>query len=201
MHRPKEWNNPVHITGWKPAEVGNQLEIFQGFDQNVKFVFWPVVWRQKPRPLLQFYRLKIIWDSGSSGSGIWSVSGAGLNPFPSRLPVFGGVRWSMAAPWPFPILRLGWNLGPLRELIWRAPSWDIERALFGDASSFLPVRDIYIPKFPPSCVPALCWPPDLFFPPFFSSQSSPTWLAHQAGQCVVAVSAASTQKPLSMSCN
>lgn len=55
----------------------------------------------------------------------------------------------------------GMKTRPPHDLIWRASPRDIERALFGDVSSFLPVRDIHIPKFPPSCVSSLCRPGDL----------------------------------------
>lgn len=55
----------------------------------------------------------------------------------------------------------GMKTRPLHDLIWRGSPRDIERALFGDVSSFLPVRDIHIPKFPPSCVSSLCRPGDL----------------------------------------
>lgn len=58
----------------------------------------------------------------------------------------------------------GMKTRPLHDLIWRPSPRDIERALFGDASSFLPVPDIHIPKFPPSCDSALCRPGDLFSP-------------------------------------
>lgn len=73
-------------------------------------------------------------------------------------------------------------------------SRDIDRALFADASSFLPVGDFHIPKFPPSGVSALYRPMTFF-------HSSPTWLAHEAGQWAVALYTAITHIPLSMSCN
>ncbi|CAJ1049335.1 SKI family transcriptional corepressor 1%2C partial [Xyrichtys novacula] len=44
----------------------------------------------------------------------------------------------------------------LHDLIWRASVRDIDRALFGDASSFLPARDPHIPKFPASIASPLC---------------------------------------------
>lgn len=51
---------------------------------------------------------------------------------------------------------------------------DIDRALFGDASSFEAVRDPHITKLPPSRVSALYRPDDLFFLFFlFFPQSSP----------------------------
>ncbi len=106
-----------------------------------------------------------------------------------------GIRWSMAP------LHVTYSdnmsemkIWMLHDLIWRASLRDIDRALFGDASSFLAVRDLHIPKFPPSCVSALYRPMTFF-------QSSPTWLAHQAGQWVVALYTAITHIPLSMSCN
>ncbi|CAK6973927.1 SKI family transcriptional corepressor 1%2C partial [Scomber scombrus] len=56
----------------------------------------------------------------------------------------------------------GMRIWMLHDLIWRASPWDIDRALFGDASSFRAVRDPHIPKFPPSCVSALCRPMTFF---------------------------------------
>ena len=143
----------------------------------MKFAFWPISdTDMKPLPLwknttLLYPHLKIIWAlRGSSGWVIWSVrcrfggfplsqliTGAALTP----LPVFSAVRWSMAArAVTYPDNMSGRRTRPLRDLIWQASSLDIERALFGDASSFLLVRDIHIPKFPPSCVSALCRPGD-----------------------------------------
>lgn len=57
----------------------------------------------------------------------------------------------------------GMKTRPLHDLIWRASPRDIERALFGDVSSFMPERDVHIPKFPPRCASALWRPGDLFF--------------------------------------
>lgn len=57
----------------------------------------------------------------------------------------------------------GMKARPLHDLIWRAYPRDIERALFGDVSSFLPVRDI----FPNShrAASLLCVGPVTFPPP------------------------------------
>lgn len=165
------------------------------------------MWRQKPRPLLNhtllYQHLKIIWAlPAPSESVILSVRcRSGCFPPHGAEHRRSPLRWSMSAlPVTYADNVCAMKPRPLRELIWRASSRDIERALFGDASSFLPGRDIHIPKFPPSCVSALCRPGDLSHP-HHPTQSSPTWLAHQAGQWVVAVYTAITQKPLSMSCN
>lgn len=59
----------------------------------------------------------------------------------------------------------GMKIGTLHDLIWRASPRDIERALFGDASSFAARRDIHIPKVPARCVSAVCRPLTFFFSP------------------------------------
>lgn len=68
------------------------------------------------------------------------------------------------------------KIGTLHDLIWRASPRDIERALFGDASSFVARRDIHIPKVPARCVSAVSRPLTFFSPPptSSSSHSSPT---------------------------
>lgn len=141
-------------------------------------------------------QLKII--PAPSGSDLICVSCRfGCSPPHSAHPnaVFSGVRWSMAA---LPVTydnMSGMRTRPLRCSSGGASSWDIERALFGDASSFLRAGTSIFPN-SQRAASLLCGGPVTFF-----SQSSRTWLAHQAGQWVVAVYAGITQKPLSMSCN
>lgn len=56
----------------------------------------------------------------------------------------------------------GMKIWMLHDLMWRAPLRDIDRALFGDASSFVAVRDPHIPKFPSSRVTAARRPVTFF---------------------------------------
>lgn len=106
-----------------------------------------------------------------------------------------GIKWSMAA---FPVTysdnMSGMNIWVLRVLIWRASVGYWARFVW---------RCVFIsdgPGQPYSQIPTelrLCFvSADDLFP-----HSSPTWLAHQAGQWLVAVYTAITHNPLSMSCN
>lgn len=100
------------------------------------------------------------------------------------------------ASWPILIIRLEWKPG--RSMISSGgPLLGILSALCLEMCLHFYQSGTSI--FPNShrAASLLCVGPVTFPPP----QSSPTWLAHQAGQWVVAMYTAITQKPLSMSCN
>lgn len=119
----------------------------------------------------------------------YSDSSACHDSFLWRLMIYGAASF-----WPIVIICLRWKFG-CSLISSGGPVFGILTALCSEMRLHFCQSGTFI--FPNShrAASPLCvgrWP-------FF--QSSPTWLAHQAGQWVAAMYTAITQNPLSMSCN